>query len=78
MISKIIKKSKDLEWLRYSDPVDIKDYSRGYSKHLARFNIYRNLPIVYALEARAQTKLVNRIKIESFTHHYFINLYIYK
>lgn len=78
MIAKIIKKCKDLKWIRYSDPVDIKDYSCGYSKHLARFSIYRNLPIVYALEARAQTRLVNRKKIESFTPHYFINLYIYK
>ena len=78
MLSKIIKKCKDLKWLRYSDPVDIKDYSCSYSKHLARFSIYRNLPIVYALETRAQTKLVNRKKIESSAHHYFINLYLHK
>lgn len=78
MITKIIKKCKDLKWLRYSDPSDIRDYSYGYSKHLARFSIYRNLPIVYALESRIQIKTVNRKKIENFTHHYFINLYLHK
>ena len=78
MLSKIIKKCKDLEWIRYSDPRDIKDYSCNYSQHLVRFNIYRNLPIVYALETRVQIKLVNRKKIESFTYHYFINLYLHK
>ena len=78
MIAKIIKKCKDLKWLRYSDPSGIRDYSCDYSKHLARFSIYRNLLIVYALETRVQIKLVNRKKIESCTHHYFINLYLHK
>ena len=78
MIAKIIKKCKDLKWIRYSDPRDIKDYLCSYSKHLARFSIYRNLLIVYALETRVQIKLVNRKKIESFTHHYFTNLYLHK
>ena len=77
MMEKIIKKCKDLKWLRYSDPSDIRDYSCEYSQHLARFSIYRNLIIVYALETRSLTKLVNNNKkIEIFTHHYFINLYI--